>query len=72
VSAIVLTRAPSKRAADPAAIVDRVRHAAPRLDVTVEPSPAAALTAALTLSSRVVVAGSIFLLGDLLPELDRT
>ena len=72
VGALVLTRASTRRAADPAALAARARAVAPELPVLVEPSPHDALAAAWRLSRRIVVAGSIFLLGDVLRDLDRT
>ncbi len=38
--------------------------------VEVEPSPARALAAAWRIAPRIVVAGSIFLIGDVLKEID--
>jgi folylpolyglutamate synthase/dihydropteroate synthase len=72
VSAFVLTRVSNPRAADPAHLADRVRAIAPGLPVEVEPSPARALTAAWRIAPRIVVAGSIFLIGDVLKEIDRS
>jgi dihydrofolate synthase / folylpolyglutamate synthase len=72
VGTVVLTRASTRRAAEPDALAARVRTVAPALPVVVEPSPADALAAAWRLSPHIVVAGSIFLLGDVLRGLDRT
>jgi len=72
IGAIVLTRASTHRAAEPEALAARARTLAPSLRVVMEPSPRAALDAAWRLSPRIVVAGSIFLLGDVLRDLDRT
>src|SRR5262249_25081180 len=71
VGTVVLTRASTRRAAEPEALAARVRAVAPALPFLVEPSPADALAAAWRLSPRIVVAGSIFLLGDVLRTLDR-
>ena len=71
VGAVVVTRASNPRAADPMMLAGRVRAIAPRLPVVVEPSPVDAVAAAWRLAPRVVVAGSIFLLGDVMRELDR-
>ena len=71
-SAVVVTAASTRRAADPAALAERARAVAHDLPVIVEPSPQAALAAAWRISPRIVVAGSIFLLGDVLRECDRT
>ena len=71
-SAIVVTRASTARAADPQAIAERARAIAPALRVVVEPSPQRAMAAAWELSPRIVVAGSIFLLGDVMGAGDRT
>jgi dihydrofolate synthase / folylpolyglutamate synthase len=70
VSALVLTRASNPRSADPADLADRARAIAPGLRVEVEPSSARALTAAWRIAPRIVVAGSIFLIGDVLKEID--
>ena len=64
---VVLTRAPSARAAEPAAIAERVGPAAAA--AVVEPDIGAALRAARVLAGRdglVVVAGSLYLVGDVL------
>jgi dihydrofolate synthase/folylpolyglutamate synthase len=68
VSAIVLTRASNPRAAEPAALAARAHMIAPALPVSVELAPAAAIAAAWRLSPRIVVAGSIFLLGDVMRQ----
>ena len=66
VSAAIVTRAANPRSADPESIAARARAIAPALHVAVEPSLAGALAAAWRLSPRIVVAGSIFLLGDVM------
>jgi dihydrofolate synthase / folylpolyglutamate synthase len=66
VSAVIATRAGNQRSADPESIAARARAIAPALRVVVEPSLADALAAAWCLSPRIVVAGSIFLLGDVM------
>jgi dihydrofolate synthase/folylpolyglutamate synthase len=71
VSALIATRASNARAADPGELAARARAIAAGLPVTVEPAPADAVAAAWRLSSRIVVAGSIFLIGDVMRELDR-
>ena len=72
VGAFVFTSASNPRSADPADLADRARAIAPGLRVEVEPSPARALAAAWRIAPRIVVAGSIFLIGDVLKELDRS
>ena len=72
IGTLVLTRASNQRAAEPSHLADEARRIAPDLPILVEPSPAGALRAAWRLSPRIVVAGSIFLLGDVLRDLDRT
>jgi dihydrofolate synthase/folylpolyglutamate synthase len=69
VSHVVLTRVSSSRSADLADLARRARAIAPHVPATVESSPAAALAAAWCLSPRIVVAGSIFLLGDVMKEI---
>ena len=70
ISALVVTRASNRRAADPARLAERARAIAPELAVAAEPSPRDALEAAWRLAPRIVVAGSIFLLGDVMREMD--
>jgi len=48
----------------------RARAIAPELDVAAEPSPHDALDAAWRLAPRIVVAGSIFLLGDVMRDMN--
>ena len=64
-----MTRAASSRSADPEALAALARALAPQLFVAVVPSPVEALAAAWNVSPRVVVAGSIFLLGDIMKEI---
>jgi dihydrofolate synthase/folylpolyglutamate synthase len=66
---LVVTRASHPRAAEPAWIAERAHHLAPRMPVLVEAAPRQALAAAWRSSPRIVVAGSIFLLADVLREL---
>jgi dihydrofolate synthase/folylpolyglutamate synthase len=66
VSNLVLTRASNPRSADPGALVALARAAAPELPLAIEPVVADALDAAWRHAPRIVVAGSIFLLGDVL------
>jgi dihydrofolate synthase/folylpolyglutamate synthase len=68
-SRMIVTRASNSRSADPEALAAEARALAPALSVEVVSSPAAALAAAWSSSSRVVVAGSIFLLGDVFQEI---
>jgi dihydrofolate synthase/folylpolyglutamate synthase len=68
VGALIVTRASTTRSADPQTLADRATAVAPALRVIVEPERADALAAAWKMSSRIVVAGSIFLLGDVLKE----
>lgn len=69
-SALVLTKASTPRAADPAELARTARSVAPGVPVAVEPSPRDALRAAWRLAPQIVVAGSIFLLGDVLPAIE--
>ena len=69
VGALVVTRASNARAADPASIAELARAIAPALPVEVVEHPRDALVAAWRLGPRIVVAGSIFLLGDVLGEI---
>lgn len=68
VSALVVTRLSTARSADPEALAQTAVSVAPHLPVRVESTRSKALAAAWALSPRIVVAGSIFLLGDVLNE----
>jgi dihydrofolate synthase/folylpolyglutamate synthase len=70
VGSLVLTRASNPRSAEPAALAAQAREVAPALPLAIEPSRTAALHAAWRQSPRIVVAGSIFLLGDVMKEMD--
>ena len=72
IGAAVMTRASNPRSADPGMLADSARTIAPALPIAIEPSSTDALAAAWRMSPRIVVAGSIFLLGDVLRECDRT
>jgi dihydrofolate synthase/folylpolyglutamate synthase len=69
VSRMIVTRASNSRSADPEALAAEARAIAPSLDVEVVASPAAAMATGWSSSPRVVVAGSIFLLGDVFKEI---
>jgi dihydrofolate synthase/folylpolyglutamate synthase len=68
VSALFVTRSSTARSADPDALAREAGVVAPYLAVHVEPDRSRALAAAWAVSPRIVVAGSIFLLGDVLNE----
>jgi dihydrofolate synthase/folylpolyglutamate synthase len=68
VGALIVTRASTTRSADPETLAQHAAEVAPGLRVLVEPERARALAAAWSISPRIVVAGSIFLLGDVLKE----
>ena len=68
-SAFVMTRASNPRSHDPSTLADVARRIRVDRPVLVEPSVDAALAAAWHLSPSIVVAGSIFLLGDVIEEL---
>ena len=69
VDRVIVTRATNSRSADPDALAAEVRAVSPSTGVDVVASPVDALDAAWRISSRVVVAGSIFLLGDIMKEI---
>ena len=71
-SALVATSASTPRSAEPEAIAAAARAVSPAVPVIVEPSPIAALDRAWQISPRIVVAGSIFLLGDVLKLINRS
>jgi len=66
VSELIVTRASNARSAEPSAILAQARTIAPSLPMSTEESIADALAAAWRASPRIVVAGSIFLLGDVM------
>ncbi len=68
VSALIVTRTSNPRSADPDTLAERAAAIAPELPVRVEPARGDALAAAWRLSPRIVVAGSIFLIGDVMKE----
>ncbi len=72
VSRLIVTRASNPRSAEPEALAERARTIAPGLPISIEPLIADALAAAWRASPQIVVAGSIFLLGDVLKLVDGT
>jgi dihydrofolate synthase/folylpolyglutamate synthase len=72
ISHLVVTRASNARSADPDMLAREARIAAPALPITIEPVLADALTLAWRDAPRIVVAGSIFLLGDVIKLIDGT
>jgi folylpolyglutamate synthase/dihydropteroate synthase len=72
VSGLVLTRASNPRSADPRSLLEIAAALTSRLPMDVADSVSDALARAWELSPHIVVAGSIFLLGDVLQELQRT
>jgi len=66
---VIVTRPSNPRAADPVELAARIRAVDPGLPVEIVASPIAAVTAAAQTSRFVVVAGSIFLLGDVMQEI---
>jgi dihydrofolate synthase / folylpolyglutamate synthase len=67
--ALVLTRAQTARAAEPADLASVAHEVGMSVPVIVEPDIAAALDAAWRIAPRIAVAGSIFLLGDVMRHL---
>jgi len=70
VGGLVVTRASNARSAEPEALAAHARAIAPGLPIAIEPIVEEALAAAWRHSPRIVVAGSIFLLGDVLKLVD--
>ena len=66
VGRLIITRASNARAADPESLAAVAREIAPALPIAIEPSLDAALDTAWRAAPRIVVAGSIFLLGDVM------
>jgi folylpolyglutamate synthase/dihydropteroate synthase len=71
VGAIIMTRASNRRSAEPAELAEAARRIAPELPVTIAETLDGALAAAWRIAPRIVVAGSIFLLGDVIERLGR-
>ena len=70
-SLVVMTKASHPRSADPTDLAELASTLAPRLEILVEPVPAQAMALAWQHAPAIVVAGSIFLLGDAMRELAR-
>ena len=66
VGRLILTRASNARSADPESLAEQARAAAPAMPIAIAPELGDALDAAWSASPRIVVAGSIFLLGDVM------
>ncbi len=64
---VIITRAPTPRSADPADVIADVRSGRPELPAEIEPDPERALARALEQGPLVCLAGSIYLIGALLP-----
>jgi dihydrofolate synthase/folylpolyglutamate synthase len=69
VSELIVTRASNVRSEEPSAILAQARAIALSLPMSAQPSIDAALAAAWHTSPRIIVAGSIFLLGDVMRRL---
>jgi dihydrofolate synthase / folylpolyglutamate synthase len=69
VGRVVFTSASNVRSADPRALAALARTIRPEIESTIAPTPASALVDAWHGSPRIVVAGSIFLLGDVCKEI---
>jgi dihydrofolate synthase/folylpolyglutamate synthase len=66
VHSLIITRASNARSADPEQLAREARAIAPALPITIVPAVGDALDAAWRASPQIVVAGSIFLIGDVL------
>jgi dihydrofolate synthase/folylpolyglutamate synthase len=71
VSLVVMTKASHPRSADPMHLAQLASAMAPLVDIVIEPAPAQAMVRAWQHDTAIVVAGSIFLLGDVMRELAR-
>lgn len=69
IAGVIVTRPSNPRAADPDELASRIRAIDSALPVDIVTPPAAAVAEAMRRSRRIVVAGSIFLLGDVMQEL---
>jgi len=67
---VIFTRASNLRSADPVALLERATAVHPSTPALTVDRASAAFERALSLSQRVIVAGSIFLLGDILPVIE--
>jgi hypothetical protein len=70
VSRLVLTRASHGRAADPGRLAAAARALAPTLPIDVTPSVDGALDVVRSLDADACVAGSIFVLGEVIARID--
>jgi dihydrofolate synthase/folylpolyglutamate synthase len=71
VSPVIMTRASNARSADPRDLAVLAREVSPDTRVVATDSVGEALSAAWHVAPQIVVAGSIFLLGDVLSEIKR-
>jgi dihydrofolate synthase/folylpolyglutamate synthase len=69
VGAVFVTQASNPRTTDPEVLAHHARVVAPNVPVKIEPSLDEALDAAWRISRRIVVAGSIFLVGDVIKRI---
>ena len=69
---IVVTSPPSPRAASPAAIATIIATLRPDLPAHIEPDPSGAISHAFQYGPAICVAGSIYLLGAILPIIPRS
>jgi folylpolyglutamate synthase/dihydropteroate synthase len=69
VARLIVTRATNQRSADPEVLAHDARQIAPEMPVEIAVPVREALAAAWSTSSLIVVAGSIFLLGDVMREI---
>ena len=69
VGALVVTRASNRRTMEPEALAEHARAVAPATSVEIVHALDEALEAAWRQSQRIVVAGSIFLVGDVMKRI---
>jgi dihydrofolate synthase / folylpolyglutamate synthase len=72
VSALVVTRASNPRSADPSHVAAVAARVTPDLRIEISDAPRDALASAWRYGPAVVVAGSIFLLADVMKALGRS
>jgi dihydrofolate synthase/folylpolyglutamate synthase len=72
VGSLIVTRASNPRSAEVDQLAQLARAIAPDLPIAIEPAIAGALATAWRQSSRIVIAGSIFLLGDVMKLIEGT
>jgi folylpolyglutamate synthase/dihydropteroate synthase len=72
VGRLIVTRASNARSAEPSTLAEQARAVAPSLPIAIVADLDGALDSAWRAGPRIVVAGSIFLLGDVMKRVGRS